>query len=122
MWLATNFGFFSVVQKQGDRDLTVRARARQDIEALRAYCPELGPTISTPLRDYGCRAVVPHKAWAMTMAKIGEAIDYSNFKDSVAEQQGYERASIYTTVWAALYDLVALDKPRRKAHRRPRHK
>lgn len=31
MWLVTNFGFFSVVQKKGDDFLTVRARVRSDL-------------------------------------------------------------------------------------------
>ena len=35
MWLVTNFGFFSVVQKKDDDILTVRARARGDLETLK---------------------------------------------------------------------------------------
>ena len=47
MWLFTNFGFFSVVQKPGERDLTVRSRLRSDLERLRErYLPTLGPVIS----------------------------------------------------------------------------
>lgn len=37
MWVVTDFGFFSVVQKPGDAEagtLTVRARVRGDLEAV----------------------------------------------------------------------------------------
>lgn len=118
MWLATDFGFFSVVQKDGEKLLTVRACVLGDLEALRHYCPELGPTITTPLADYGYRAHVSHKAWGEALAKIGQAVDYHNFKDSVAERQGIERAAIYSRVWTDLLELAGLDKPLRKATRR----
>jgi len=45
MWLFTNFGFFSVVQKPGDSLLTIRARAAFDLDRLRdEYLPTLSPT------------------------------------------------------------------------------
>ena len=34
-----------------------------------------------------------------------EKIDYSNFKDKVAETQGDFRASLYGEVWNSLYEL-----------------
>ncbi len=34
MWLMTNFGFFSIVQKKGDDVLTVIARVRSNLEAM----------------------------------------------------------------------------------------
>ena len=45
MWLFTNFGFFSVVQKTGTKNLTIRARVKADLDTLRnLYLPELGLT------------------------------------------------------------------------------
>jgi len=42
MWLITNFGFFSVVQKPGDDMLTVRSRVKADLEELQnRYIPNL---------------------------------------------------------------------------------
>lgn len=108
MWMATTFGFYSVVQKKGESFLTVRARVREDLDALRAYCPELGPTIDTPMADYGFRAMVTHADWAQAMARIGSAIDYSNFKHEVELRQGSARASVYARVWAALMQLASL--------------
>jgi len=108
MWLVTNFGFFSVVQKKGDDILTVRARVRSDLEALKEkYIPTLGNILEGKGTDYKHRAKVSREDLAKAMQKIIMDIDYSNFKDSVAEQQGYKRASIYGEVWG---DLMRLQK------------
>ncbi|MGY2253445.1 MULTISPECIES: hypothetical protein [Pseudomonas] len=41
MWLFTNFGFFSVVQKDASDDLTIRSRTKSDLDRLRNhYRPE----------------------------------------------------------------------------------
>jgi hypothetical protein len=46
MWLFTNIGFFSAVQKSGTDCLTIRSRVKGDLETLREkYLPELSPTI-----------------------------------------------------------------------------
>jgi len=114
MWIATDFGFFSVVQKDDEDFLTVRARVRDDLDALRLRCSGLGPTIDTPLADYGFRATVSHQDFGAALASIGSAINYHNFKDAVAARQGYERASCYGEVWSALMRLTRLNPVRRK--------
>lgn len=41
MWLITTFGFFSIVQKPEDKargTLTIRARVRNDLKALKQSC------------------------------------------------------------------------------------
>jgi len=108
MWLMTNFGFFSVVQKKGNDILTVRARVRSDLEALKEkYIPTLGQILEGKGTDYKYRAKVSREDLSGAMQKIVMDIDYSNFKDSVAKQQGYKRASIYGEVWS---DLMSLQK------------
>ena len=43
MWLITTAGFYSIVQKSGEKDLTIRSRVRKDLEALRdKYLPGPG--------------------------------------------------------------------------------
>jgi hypothetical protein len=37
--------------------------------------------------------------------KIALDIDYGNFKDTVADEQGFGRAKIYGGVWSVLLDL-----------------
>src|SRR5262249_2362279 len=87
MWLITNFGFFSVVEKPGDNDagrLTVRARVKGDLETLRdRYLPEMGEITANAGTDYKYRAQVPRSAMARASAQIIDDIDYSNFKSSV---------------------------------------
>lgn len=106
MWLMTTIGFFSVVQKPGTSFLTVRARARGDLENLRSrYLPELSATISKAGTDYPFRATVSHADFGNAVTKIVQDITYTNFKDEVAVQQGEQRSKRYAKVWAALQDL-----------------
>lgn len=130
MWLITPVGFFSVVRKPTDikaQTLTVRARVRSDLEALKeAYLPELGPIQESAVNDYRFRAVAPKAAVAQAMARLVQNLDYSNFKDEVAKRQGNTRAHLYHDVWSTLYKLQkvepatereSLRKPARKSSR-----
>jgi len=92
MWLITNFGFFSIVRKPDDvggQTLTVRARVRADLDALRErYLPTLGPIAADAGTDYKYRAKAPKADVAMALLRAAEDIDYSNFKNSVLQTQG----------------------------------
>ncbi len=109
MWLLTTCGFFSVVQKPEDGapdTLTVRARVRADLDALRTrYLPELGETSVRIHSDYRYRATAPRAALAAAMSRIVEDLTYGNFKSAVALTQGRERADVYHDVWDVLYGL-----------------
>jgi 8-oxo-dGTP pyrophosphatase MutT (NUDIX family) len=114
MWLLTDFGFFSVVQKAGDGDLTVRSRVRADLDLLRErYLPTLSPTVKGGGTDYPYRASASHIAMAEAAAKIVKDIHYPNFKNSVAKTQGHARHDLYSEVWVALRKLK--DEPKQKA-------
>jgi hypothetical protein len=67
--------------------------------------PELSETIIGGGTDYPYRATINHKDFSHGLARIGEALDYSNFKAEVHKKMGYERASIYGDVWSALLKL-----------------
>lgn len=58
--------------------------------------------------DYQFRGKVTHAAFANAAYHISQDIDYSNFKDAIAERQGAERAQIYGNVWAASFALCKL--------------
>ena len=109
MWLFTNFGFFSIVQKPEDvagEMLTVRARVRKDLEALRdKVLPALGPIIENAGTDYPYRVRVDRAVFANALAKIALDIDYDNFKDSVGKEQGDAREGLYGEVWRTLRKL-----------------
>jgi hypothetical protein len=111
MWLFTTFGFFSVVKKHGDTDLTVRARVAADLDNLRTRVPELSETIATPDQDYPYRATVSAVNLAIGLGEAIQEIDYDNFKaegpigPTLARRQGYFRAGMYSQVWMGLHNL-----------------
>ena len=105
MWLLTPRGFFSVVAHADEPScVLVRARVRADLESLRDVA---GPfeVHETRDRDYRFRAVLDRTAWSTALVLMAAEIDYPNFKNAVAEQQGYERADVYARVWFALTEL-----------------
>lgn len=109
MWLITPVGFFSIVQKPSDvatDTLTVRSRVRADLEALREqYLPSLGAIQESQVNDYRFRAVAPRAEVASAMVSLVNQLNYSNFKDQVAQVQGAARAHLYHDVWDVLYRL-----------------
>jgi 8-oxo-dGTP pyrophosphatase MutT (NUDIX family) len=111
MWLMTRYGFFSIVEKPADRDggtLTVRARVRADLEALREHAlPGLGPIAEHAGTDYRFRARAARTDVSAALATLVAELDYANFKDEVAHRQGKARAAAYGKVWGVLYDLQA---------------
>ncbi len=114
MWLITPIGFFSIVQKPSDvtnNTLTVRARLRADLEALRTHhLPGLGEITESTTNDYRFRAVAPRSEVAAAMAAMVNTLDYSNFKNQVGKVQGAARAHLYHDVWDVLYRLQSQPK------------
>ena len=113
MWLITNFGFFSVVQKPEDitkKTLTIRSRVKADLEALRnKYLPKMGPILENAGSDYKYRTKVAQSDFAKAVHQIALDIDYSNFKDSVAKTQGSGRSHLYHKVWDILFLLQEVE-------------
>lgn len=109
MWLMTTCGFFSIVEKPGDRAagrLTLRARVRADLERLRDEAlPGLGPIVEGGGTDYPFRAAAPRGEVAAALANLAMKLDYANFKDAVKTRQGPARAAAYGKVWQALHEL-----------------
>jgi len=113
MWLITPIGFFSIVQKAADKKgdtLTVRARVRSDLEALRErYMPSLSDISESRSNDYRFRAVARRSEVAAAAAALIKDLDYSNFKNEVARRQGRKREALYHDVWDVLYALQQSD-------------
>ena len=111
MWILTDFGFFSIVEKPGDRDkgrLTIRARVRGDLDTLRAQVlPGMGPVIEGGGTDYPFRATAPRGEVAVALANLAMKLDYANFKDAVKSRQGAGRAAAYGEIWQVLHGLSA---------------
>ena len=106
MWLMTRFGFFSVVQKGGETDLTIRSRVRTDLEELHSrYIPAMSEILEVAGSDYKYRVKISHIDFAEAMRQLIMDVDYSNFKNTVLAEQGVERAQVYDQIWHTLFDL-----------------
>lgn len=104
MWIFTNFGFFSIVRKDGASDLTVRSRTQGDLLRLqRHYLREMSDPIFGAGTDYPWRALCKSTELANAMPRIIEDIEYANFKDEVSYCLGPDRALRYGNVWKALH-------------------
>ena len=124
MWLFNTCGFFSVVVKPGDAAagmITVRARVKGDLDALRErYLPELGPLMTRAGTDYPFQAQAPRAAFAEAMSRLALELDYAEFKDTVLTRQGPQRARIYGKIWRDLIELEDEGAADFAAHFEPR--
>jgi 8-oxo-dGTP diphosphatase len=106
MWLATQHGFYSIVRKQGESRLTVRARVAEDLDVLRKhFLPELSPTVTGAGTDYPFRGTCSAAAFAAAQVKLALDIDYANFKQRVGQVQGAGRSGVYGQAWAVFKKL-----------------
>lgn len=108
MWIMTTRGFFSAVEKPGDRErgtVTVRARSIEHLENLIELLPEGTRIITNEGGDYPARVRVSTAAWTHCMARLALEIDYPNFKDAVKARQGRKVADAYMSCWSALLRL-----------------
>jgi hypothetical protein len=120
MWLFTSIGFVSVVRsKSNPRRVVVRARCREDIDrfvaAYRRHFPRARKVeaIRTPLADYRYRVELPKASFAELVRRLVEAINYTNFKNSVHGDPA--RDSAYMRCWTAMHAFQeAKEAPQRK--------
>lgn len=84
--------------------VTVRARVREDLDALREFIPTI-EVIGGEGTDYAFRAHVLRDDWEEAIADLAAEIDYTNYKDAVTDVQGRPRHDVYMRVWAALLQL-----------------
>ena len=108
MWLFTNIGFFSAVLEGSDEPrIVVRVRVREDLSRLiglylKSRSVEI---VELENRDYPYRIFLSQAEWARIVSELAEDIDYGNFKDSVAKQDGHTRAHIYGRVWQSMLGM-----------------
>jgi hypothetical protein len=118
LWIATTIGFFSIVEKPWDKEngtLTVRARVREDLEKFKAICLQKdeenanffksAPIVEDMKADYLYRLQLPFWAVQEVLSELISDIDYDNFKNAVAIEQGVFRSRLYGKVWAVLLEL-----------------
>lgn len=101
MWIHLNDAFLSIVAHRDDPEwLLVRARVAGDIE--RTF--PSAQVLETPEADYRYRASLPRSEVGRVLAERAAAIDYPNFKSSVAPSDP-ARKEAYMKVWAVMYGL-----------------
>jgi hypothetical protein len=112
MWIFTNGGFISVVQKQGDTDtLTVRARVKGDIARVFPGTKETagGGT------DYAFRARVPREQVAKAIHDQIMGLSYDNFKNSIKNDYHHD---LCASVWHVGYRHQAAMAPKPRSRQR----
>lgn len=93
MWLFTQYGFFSVVlarkvlhgqvTSESDPDsVMIRARVAQHLRNLQERFPDLSKAEiqQSDDTDYRYRMIVPKVVWTASLQRLGEELDYTNFK------------------------------------------
>jgi hypothetical protein len=88
MWLFTKHGFYSATRSNTVKGfMQIRARCRGDLENLKREFKLTGAIIETPQADYRWRIVCRPTTWEMLALKLAQDVDYSNFKNSVGDDQ-----------------------------------
>jgi hypothetical protein len=111
MWLITQHGFYSIVQKEPGT-FHVRARERRDLDNLirRVPLPD-AKIIETPKADYRFRILLGADGLAAVMSFLVNTVDYDNFKGRVGQTLDQAHKP-YHEVWNILADsLGAYGKP-----------
>ncbi len=99
MWLFVKDAFLSIVKYAEDPTaLLVRARIKGDIERIFATAA----VTETSHADYRFRAVIPREEVARAIAEEARKINYTNFKDSVKEE---DRHDAYMNCWSIMWRL-----------------
>ncbi len=107
MWLCTQFGFYSIVQKLPG-EYHVRARVKRDLENLCTVCDVQWRIHRSANADYRWRIVVGEIEIAEIFATLStpENLDYTNFKSRIrARADQCAKAPAYSALWADLHDL-----------------
>lgn len=112
MWIFSQDGFFSIVRKPGDGDLTIRARCAADLDRLRErWLPTLGPTIHGGGTDYPVRARCAPRQLGDALLAMALDLDYPNFKDRLAATLGELHVQAAHAVWAAMRGIETAPAP-----------
>ena len=126
MRLATKFGWFSVVDRQREDRMLVRARCRADIFNLFDAHQDL-PTIEQPSsdqsRDYRWRMLITKSDRVQLAAWLAAAVDYSNFKNAVRDQPDrLNKGRAYLSVWHTVREVQLAEEPKPPKEKRSRRR
>ena len=108
MWLCTQFGFYSIVQKRPG-EYHVRARLKQDLVNLKDLCA-MKWTLhrSAPPADYRWRLVVTERDIGQILECLSAPVnlEYSNFKSRISTSPDQrDKSHAYGQLWSNLHAL-----------------
>jgi hypothetical protein len=106
MWIASKFGWFSIVQKTDGWH--VRARVRGDLENLirAADICKRWIIIETPHADYRYRFVVGKVGIRRVFDALCRSVDYPNFKSQIsATDDQRDKLYEYGQIWKMMAQL-----------------
>jgi hypothetical protein len=113
MWLMTKHGFYSIVEKKPG-EFHLRARVRKDLENLveRVPLPE-AEIHASKTADYPFRIITGKANVLKVMQFLGESLDYSNFKNTVARTPDQlDKHHAYSKVWTTMiHELGGYGRP-----------
>ena len=103
MWIASKFGFYSIVCKDDD-EFHIRARLRVDLENLLVATNIDEKIHQSDRADYRYRLVVGSDAVKKVFSILCESINYPNFKNQIAETPSQEdKLDAYHDIWSVMY-------------------
>lgn len=102
MWIASKYGFYSIVRKEGH--FHIRARTEGDLAALRATAGlDQFPIETWPSADYRFRFRIPEQdtdSLGSVFGALASSIDYTNFKSEIARTISQrKKLSAYHEIW-----------------------
>ena len=104
MWIASKFGFYSIVCKDEDQ-FHVRARIKSDLQNLLEAIGLEEKIHQSDYSDYKYRLVVGHDAVRKITSALAETLDYPNFKNKIAETPSQEpKLHAYHSIWEVMYE------------------
>ncbi|MCB1147858.1 MAG: hypothetical protein KDK38_13745 [Leptospiraceae bacterium] len=105
MWLATKFGFFSIVYKEGSYH--VRAREKTDLEELLRVTEIRADVQTWPNADYRYRTLITSQSDLSRIFQVlSESIDYNNFKNAIGDSATQKKKlKPYLKIWQTMYEV-----------------
>jgi len=121
MWLATKYGFYSVVCAHGVHGepsttlMMIRARKHAHLAALKRFHPELGKIKKSVGTDYPYRIIARRDVVLLVVARLAADIEYKNFKNAAHDEAPGDGAygRFLYEVWSRGLQLTPLRVRRR---------
>lgn len=104
MWIATTFGWVSIVRPDED-NWYVRARDRRTLEVLGDIAGITSRVHDWPTADYRFRLIVNRAELTNVLLALGARIDYPNFKTAAMKKKGARYAGVLSKVWSTMLDF-----------------